>query len=990
MLRMDTAKGAGRALTYYQDSLLQEELKEFRTLTACGTWHGKLAGRLGLAGEVTARDFASVLGNIHPTEGGPLTPRTKLERRCGFEVGLSSPKSLTLMHEITNDHRLYAAFVESVHEAMGRTEGFAETRVRREGADESRKTGELAWALFVHRTARPVSGVSDPQLHAHCFVVNATWDPVEKRVKALELGEAYRILPLLEAEFSSVLARRVQELGYSVRVKGKFWEIDGVPDAIIEKFSRRTDQIESVADKLGIEDPRELDALGAKTRERKGNGIGVTQLRGLWSGRLSGEEFTLLQALRDRSEGVDHSTRENGSTREDGPTSQRPKGAGGEDRRRTASEEGTGQRHSTGPEPDVDGHQHDEGTATRPLSEKDRRLVAEAVRLEAGRLFERAAVVPEYKLLDVGLRAAPGRAKLEHVREEMAAQGVITRVIDGRAMVTTREAVQDEQRLVGLAVQGKGQYPDSARRAREVYPRLTPEQAEAVAVVLESPDLVTVVRGRAGVGKTHLTQVAVREIWSRIGRPVCMLAPTAKAARGVLREEGHKHADTVAKFMVSESLQARARYGVIWVDEAGMLGVKDTIRLLDKAISLGARVVLMGDDRQHHAVTRGTPLETLVRHAGVRQATVDGVLRQKGAYKAAVEALVRGDVPEAVRRLDAMRAIQVVGKDRLYETAAADFVESRCRKENVLLVAPTHAEGRATTEHIRRMLRERGELGQGHSYESLVGRDLTEFDRGLAGSYRPGDVVQFHRKVAGHGRGTFKSNERWTVLGQDPFGNVLVTRGGLSIPQALPLKRADCWSVFETKTIDIAVGDTVRFTYSARLQSRIDSLLKLVMPSKREGTHAVARNDMHTVAKVWPSGRMLLGNGLVVPKGFGHLAHGYCVTSQGAQGTTVDRVIGVQSVQSGPAASARQFYVTVTRGRKSVRVYTDDRVALVDAVTRHEGELSALGLMERGVTPDTHQRQRQAADRQRRAMAEEARRAQEQQAERQRSRAMGG
>ena len=52
-------------------------------------------------------------------------------------------------------------------------------RPRRAARMRDRVTGNMVWAEFIHTTSRPVDGVPDPQLHAHCFVFNSTWDDQE-------------------------------------------------------------------------------------------------------------------------------------------------------------------------------------------------------------------------------------------------------------------------------------------------------------------------------------------------------------------------------------------------------------------------------------------------------------------------------------------------------------------------------------------------------------------------------------------------------------------------------------------------------------------------------------------------------------------------------------------------------------------------------------------------------------------------------------------
>jgi len=66
-----------------------------------------------------------------------------------------------------------------------------------------RVTGEFLWGEHVHFTSRPIGGEPDPHLHAHCFVLNQTFDTVENRWKALQLGDIKRDAPLFEARFHS-------------------------------------------------------------------------------------------------------------------------------------------------------------------------------------------------------------------------------------------------------------------------------------------------------------------------------------------------------------------------------------------------------------------------------------------------------------------------------------------------------------------------------------------------------------------------------------------------------------------------------------------------------------------------------------------------------------------------------------------------------------------------------------------------------------------
>ncbi len=104
---------------------------------------------------------------------------------------------------------------------------------------------------------------------------------------------------------------------------------------------------------------------------------------------------------------------------------------------------------------------------------------------------------------------------------------------------------------------------------------------------------------------------------------------------------------------------------------------------------------------------------------------------------------------------------------------------------------------------------------------------------------------------------------------------------------------------------------------------------------------------LFTVKAFTPQGDIVTDRGWVIGKEFGHLAHGYVVTSHAAEGKTVDKVfIGLAS-ESFPAANQRSFYVPVTRGREQAVIFTDDKEALLKAVQRPDQPLSATEFAEK-------------------------------------------
>ena len=157
----------------------------------------------------------------------------------------------------------------------------------------------------------------------------------------------------------------------------------------------------------------------------------------------------------------------------------------------------------------------------------------------------------------------------------------------------------------------------------------------------------------------------------------------------------------MARLLADEKLQKRLKGQVIWIDEAGLLGTKDLRNVFRVAGEQNARVVLMGDERQHASVPRGDAFRLLQTHAGITAVSVGTIQRQRGNYKAAVECISRGDLDDGFAKLDRLGAIREVADELRHQELAADYVAAVREMKSALVVAPTHAEGRAVTGRIR-------------------------------------------------------------------------------------------------------------------------------------------------------------------------------------------------------------------------------------------------------------------------------------------------
>src|ERR1041385_6454488 len=95
----------------------------------------------------------------------------------------------------------------------------------------------------------------------------------------------------------------------------------------------------------------------------------------------------------------------------------------------------------------------------------------------------------------------------------------------------------------------------------------------------------------------------------------------------------------------------------------------------------------------------------------------------------------------------------------------------------------------------------------------------------------------------------------------------------------------------------------------------------------------VTNGELVTVKSVRSDGGVELSDGRVLDNGFREFLPGYAVTSYGSQGKTVDYVLFSDSTIKA-ATNAQQWYVTISRGRRGIRIFTPDKEQLRESITR--------------------------------------------------------
>jgi conjugative relaxase-like TrwC/TraI family protein len=759
MLRITHTRNAAGAAKYFEEGLQRADYYSTEE-HSIGAWGGKAATRLGLEGEVKKEDFVALCHNQKP-DGTKLNPRNSDRRKVGYDFTFSVPKSVSIAYAVKGDDRIARAFEEAAEETMREIEQNMRTQIGQGKEKEHVKTGEMVWASFTHRTSRPVDGIPDPHLHRHCFAINTTWNEQEGRFQAGEFGDIKQTAPYYEAAFDSRMAMKMRQLGYGIERRGLSWEIRGIEDDTLQKFSRRTEQIEQKAKaeaaKNGFLTDKQKEQLGALTRAKKLVGKSWDKLKQVWRSWLSSSEADQL-ARADQ------------------------------------------------------------------LAVKKKKGVSafEAVDRAQQHLFERKSVVRDYQLKAEALKRSYGDVLPEQVQATIDQGEFHQREVGGQHYVTTLEAVEEEYKMLKYIREGRGkEFPlNAGYEPKAEY--LNDEQRAAIKHALNDVNQVTIIAGGAGTGKTTLMK-EVRDGIEARGRKLIGFAPSAAASRGVMREEGFKGADTLAQLLQNPKVQEKVKEQVIWVDEAGLIGNKDMNRLFEIARQQKARILLTGDYRQHASVAAGDALRIMEQEAGIKVARVRKIQRQRNnqPYKWAVALAAEGRTDAALYKLDNMGDVKEItdGKERLTQLVE-DYVQSSKQGKTALIVSPTHIEGQNVTDTLRDKLKEEGQLlGSEKTFLRLKNNNWTEENKTDPFHYQGQDLtLEFHQNAKGHVRG-----ERWQVdssplEGAPPLPQLhsIAARSTEGDQQQIDLKQADRFTVYRQEEIRLAKGDRIRITKGSK------------------------------------------------------------------------------------------------------------------------------------------------------------------------------
>ena len=850
-------------------------------------WCGKGAEYLGLKDEIKPEDFAGVLSgqlpngkNISTETIGRARSGEKLERRPGTDLTFSAPKSVSIAALVVGDASIFEAHKKAVSAAMKFAEENAAVCMAKDGRKNIlEKTDNLLIARFDHDTARETKDApSDPQLHSHCVVVNATKRKDGKwAVAPNELLLKQKML--LGAIYRAELAHEIQNLGYRVRrthSDGRF-EIVGISREQIEGFSHRREEVEAYMRKNGLHSGAGA-SIAAKNTRRKKQATEREGLREQWVERA-------------RELGINL----NSAQIKDAPLD---------------SQEVFQTR-----------------TKLHAAEEESRRAI--------GHISERQSVMGKYELLKVAMQRSVGYTTIDKIQAAFSKMTVSSQLIKiDRDKFTTPKLLEMEEGNLEMIRRGLDAYEslvdENAVTNEARASGLNNGQSDAVCL-LSSTSRFVGVQGYAGTGKTSMLKT-MNKIAEKHGLMVRGFAPTAAAAKSIETEAGIK-SQTLDSFLMAERNRKAQRQidspKELWiVDEASMMSTQKANRLFRLAEKADARVWLVGDRRQLGSIESGGPF-ALATKEGMPYVEMREILRQKNeTLKEAVKLSIDGKPIESLRKIGE-DVIELKDRtDCLNEVVREYFNGKPGIPKDSIVITSANEDRKEINSLIRTKLIAQGTLGQDAvDLPMLTPKHLTQEETKRIWSYSPGDIVAFRRSYDS------LKIKKGDVLAIDSVdtktGTVKLKRNETKETLDWKPRKASKAKVYRPfEMTELRLNDVIRWTANEKEMDIRNGETASVRGIRPDGQVELMRSNGSPLS--------------VDLKKFPHWDHAYCSTVYASQGKTCDRVIAHLDTTRKSLLGMEQFYVSISRARHQAKIFTNDINGLPKAIRPSRAQENAV------------------------------------------------
>ncbi len=834
-----------------------------------GSFYGGLISELGLS-DFNLKDFDALLNGRYPQSGEQLIKLSKKDldeagdrKRAACDLTFAADKSVSILYEVSSDEvkaQIREAFSESIDEALDFAEANYSNSKSRDNIQGEQAESKMLFTRFDHSESRN----NDMHLHQHCLAMNMIQDK-NGNWRSVEFNQIMMNHQLIGQIQRNSFAQKLQALGYEVEImnaKVGSFSLKSVYKELRDKFSTRSDDIKNEMEKSGqtsYKATHTAQKQTAKWKDKNKDRAGIQEVN--------------IERLKEAGADLDLIKSKN---------------------------------------PDFE---------IRQFSAK------EAVAIAIEDITDKKSVFTREDILKHALKVSlTTNVSLQDIEKEFQNFEELIIIDKNRNEYTTKEVLEKEEYIFSKkdlktfkVTEDKEQIAEAIKNfEKEKTFELKDGQNNLAHTILTTDSQFIVAQGVAGAGKSTSLEI-VKNVAEANDIKVVALAPTGTATDNLAKEAGIKESYTVAKFIQENG--ADIKDALIIIDEAGMLGLRDTHELMKIAETNNLKLVFSGDQNQKKSIEQGDIFAGMQRQ-GFKTVHLDEGNRQKNdLMRATVKNILDKDISAALDILkDTTR--EITNSDERLKAAQEEYLKDR---DNSLLITTTNADRRALNSSIRSFLVKEGEITESQTFTTREVPSMSALEKRSAIYYQAGEKVYLSKNI-----GSISAGREAKIINVDINKNTLEIEHTFKdkvFTETVDLsKQGNSLNLFKDTKTDLGIGDQI-------IMKKNDT--KLGLKNGQIGKVTAIKEDEITVKFDKDEKTFSIKN-------YKYIAHAYAITDFASQGKTTNKVIAVANSQ---AASFNDFYTQITRAKYEAHIITDDIKELKTRAARDSQKLNASEML---------------------------------------------
>ena len=838
-------------------------------------WYGGGLEALGLsAGEkIKGDDFVNIVEgkNLDGNQKVQLSYEAKgrTEHSAGVDFVFSDPKSVSILEHIVGDAGIKEARIIAIETVIKHIDehyiAYRETHDHK--TEIVNAPGGGIFATFAHSTSRE----NDPQSHTHVIISNMVERP-DGEFRGLWNKEIFKHQKEITAVYNATMSKSLAELGYAIENRGNgLYEISGMEKDLINQFSKRHENIEKTEEQLRdvLTFANDAQINRAATLESRPNKhyLSVEALKSDWNKQIQDLGYSqeiISSNVRDAAQEL--------------------------------------KANNLTPQDYINNIVQDLITNESTFSQSE--LLRNVLTLSMGK-YDKSDFIPEME-----------KAKINDTIREIAP-----------GIFSTPEMMEIEQKILDDLKQGQGKMnslmtiPESNNFLDNYQTKnninLTDGQKELFQAVMTSKDQFIICQGDAGSGKTTVFQ-AIAEAAESAGIILEGYSKTGKAVQEFIEKTGAK-GQTVDSFLQNQDGIVNA---IRVIDEASMLGSKQTLEMIESAKLDNCRMVLLGDVKQLPAIDAGRAFQDAQELGQLHVVRLEESIRQKTEYtRQLVEAIKDKDIDRAQQILESNNRItEIADRDERLNAVKEAYLEKGGVDNGTHIITPTNADRKALNEMIRTEIKEQGKLT---SEKTITIREIVsmkEIEKRYAYNYEENQILYAQKSFNGMNPGM-----EARIIGIDQTNNFLncqtIDGKDLFIDVA---QNGDKIRIFNEAPREFAAGDHIVFLKNDKYLQVQNGLTGTIKNIDENGNLSLDINGKDISFNI---------------KNYNYIDHAYAITTHKSQGASYNNDIYCAKADN---VDQKQFYVAASRSRHDFEIFVDDKERFFENVKTEQQKSSTL------------------------------------------------